>query len=548
MPNPLESLRSFLRRQPRKEEEFFLISSNSPLPPGAEILERKEVSGVPVEIGTVGGNTYYYIQEPTIGEAEHSTYTALMRILTAERMLPEGAFDRTEVSRIVEEEARRIADEYGFRAHYNITEEKLLYYVKRDLVGYGPIDVLLKDPMIEDIKAEMPTRPFGIWHRDYAEREWLNTNIVLDSAQTQALATKLAHLGGKPISTAMPIVEVILPDKHRVTITHGTEVSPKGTTISIRKFREKPMTIIHEMKMGTISPLMAAYLWTLIDNKGSVLIIGETGSGKTTLINALAILIRPSRSVTTVEEFPELNLSHGRWQSLVARRAYTVGAKIGEIDLFTLVKTSMRVRPDFLIVGEIVGAESYTLFQSIATGHGGISSFHAESADFAVKRLLQPPISVAPMYISMLNAMISTKTVPLPGGHKGRRVVSIEELAGVEDGRVVLRPLFSWNPVDDSFTPNSTDDLVNRSIYLKSLINRRQIQPQALIQELNEQITFLKNAEARGIEEFEDVAQALREYYAGKLPSKPEAVESGAETEVPEWMKPLLIESGERKE
>jgi hypothetical protein len=152
------------------------------------------------------------------------------------------------------------------------------------------------------------------------------------------------------------------------------------------------------------------------------------------------------------------------------------------------------------------------------------------------------------MYISMLNAMISTKTVPLPGGHKGRRVVSIEELAGVEDGRVVLRPLFSWNPVDDSFTPNSTDDLVNRSIYLKSLINRRQIQPQALIQELNEQITFLKNAEARGIEEFEDVAQALREYYAGKLPSKPEAVESGAETEVPEWMKPLLIESGERKE
>jgi flagellar protein FlaI len=523
MLNPVQAIKKFLSPPPPREEEFFLISSNSALPHGATVLKSETVNGIPVQIGRFEGKALYYVQEPSIGEREHDAYIMLMKNLTAELELPEGPFDSAKLSAFVEENARRIAKQYAFTPLYEAAEDKLLYYIKRDILGYGPIDVLLRDPRIEDVKAEAPATPFGVWCRQYAKYDWLETNITLDSDQMAALASKLVYMGKKTVSTAMPIVDIILPDKHRVTTTYGTEVSPKGTTLALRKFREHPLTIIHEIDFGTISPLMASYFWSIIDNKGSLLLVGETASGKTSLINALAILIRPSRSVVTVEDIPELNLSHGRWQSLTARHAYTLGTRAGEIDLFKLVATSLRLRPDFLIVGEIIGEESYTLFQSIATGHGGVSSFHAENADFAIKRLLQPPISIAPMYITMLNAIVTLRTVRLPNGNVARRVVNVDELAGVEDGTVRLKRLFMWNPNDNTFSPSSSAELASKSMFVESLSRRRETSIQAIAQELEEQVNFLQLMRSRDIKEFEDMAKALREYYAAKTPDEEEA-------------------------
>jgi flagellar protein FlaI len=518
MSSLVQWVRQILTPPPPREEEFFLISSSNKLPHGSYILNSDTINGVPMQIGTLEGKGLYYIQEPSIGEAEQAAYVMLMKNLTAELVLPEGAFDSTKLSGLVEEYARQTAEEYSFVTLYAAAKDKLLYYIKRDILGYGPIDVLLRDPLIEDVKAEAPTLPLGVWHREYAEYDLLETNVVLDSEQTAALASKLIHMGRKTVSTANPIVDVILPDKHRVTVTYGTEVSPKGTTLAVRKFRERPLTVIHEIDFGTVSPLMASYFWSIIDNRGSILIVGETGSGKTSLINALAILIRPSRSVVTVEDIPELNLSHGRWQSLTARHSYTLGTKAGEIDLFRLVATSLRLRPDFLIVGEIIGEESYTLFQSIATGHGGTSSFHAENADFAIKRLLQPPISIAPMYITMLNAIVTIRTVHLPSGRVKRRVVNVDELAGLENGNVKLRRVFTWDPNKDTFNPSSVDEVASNSLFVESLSRRRETSVQVIAQELGEQVNFLQSLRSREIREFEDIAKALREYYAEKTP------------------------------
>ncbi len=518
MSSLFQSIKQIFSPPPPREEEFFLISSNNVLPHGSRVLNSEPINGVPVQVGTFEGRGLYYIQEPLIGEAEQAAYVMLMKNLTAELELPEGAFDSAKLSQLVEDYARRIAEEYCFMTLYASAEDKLLYYIKRDILGYGPIDVLLRDPLIEDVKAEAPTLPLGVWYREYAEYGLLETNVVLDSDQTAALASKLIHMGKKTVSTAIPIVDAILPDKHRITVTYGTEVSPKGTTLSVRKFRDRPLTVVHEIEFGTMNSLMASYFWSIIDNKGSVLIVGETGSGKTSLVNAFAILIRPSRSVVTVEDIPELNLSHGRWQSLTARHAYTLGTKAGEIDLFRLVATSLRLRPDFLIVGEIIGAESYTLFQSIATGHGGISTFHAENADFAIKRLLQPPISIAPMYITMLNAIVTIRSVRLPSGGVARRIVNVDELAGLEEGGVKLKRLFTWDPNEDVFNPSSVNELVSKSLFVESLSRRREVGVQVIAQELADQSNFLQSLRSREIKEFEDVAKALREYYAEKTP------------------------------
>lgn len=518
MSSLIEGIKNIFRPAPPREDRFFLISNNNELPVGAKPLDTKVVNGVPVKIGSFMGKGLYYVQEPEIGENEHAAYIRLMRILTAELELPEGPFNAAESSTIVEQYARQVAERYAFAGLYAAAEESLMYYIRRDLLGYGPLDVLLKDPLIEDVKGEAPALPFGVWYREHAKYDWLETNITLDSEQMAALASKFAQMGGKTVSTAVPIADVILPNKHRVTITLGSEVSPKGTTLSIRKFRENPLTVIHEIDFGTISPLMASYFWSIVDNKGALLIVGETGSGKTSLINAMAILIRPARSVVTVEEIPELNLSHGRWQSLTARHSYTLGTKAGEINLFRLVATSLRLRPDFLIVGEIIGEESTTLFQSIATGHGGISSFHAENADFAIKRLLQPPISIAPMFISMLNTIVTIRTVRLPNGETARRVISVDELTGFEGGRVQMRQLFSWNPNKDTFSPNSAAEAAERSVYLESLAMRRETSKEQIAKEIEEQTAFLQSLRSRGVKEFEEVAQTLREYYAAKIP------------------------------
>lgn len=517
MSSLLEGFKNIFRPAPPREDRFFLISNNSSLPAGSKLLESKVVGGITVQIGSFKGKGLYYIQEPEIGENEKAAYIRLMRNLTAELELPEGPFNAAEASTIVEQYARQVAEQYAFAGLYAAAEESLMYYIRRDILGYGPLDVFLRDPQIEDVKGEAPALPLGVWYREFAKYDWLETNVTLDSEQMAALASKFAQMGGRSVSTAAPIVDVILPNKHRVTMTYGEEVS-KGTTISIRKFRENPLTVIHELDFGTISPLMASYFWSIIDNKGALLIVGETGSGKTSLINAMAILIRPSRSIVTVEEIPELNLSHGRWQSLTARRSYTLGTKAGEINLFRLVMTSLRLRPDFLIVGEIIGEESYTLFQSIATGHGGMSSFHAENADFAIKRLLQPPISIAPMYISMLDAIVTIRTVRLPNGETARRVVSVDELTGLEGGNVQMKRLFSWNPNEDVFSPTSAMEITERSAYLGLLSMRKEVPRQRIAEEIEEQTAFLQRLRSHGMKEFEEVAQALREYYAVKIP------------------------------
>lgn len=311
------------------------------------------------------GETLYWVDEIPMSPAERGIYSRIMDILYWELRPPPAGVDPTEYFR---REARRIVIRYRLRLGRTpgVSWAKILYYVERDTIGFGPIDPLMRDPNIEDISCDGVGRRIYVWHRRY---EYIPTNLAFyNEEELDALIVKLVHMAGKHVSVAFPIVDAILPGGHRLAVTYRKEVSTSGSTFTIRKFREDPITIVDMIRWGTVSPEVAAYLWMLIEHKMTGLVIGVTGAGKTSTLNALATLLRPTLKVVTIEDTPELRLPLENWVQLVSRPSYGIGAeKIGEVTLYDLIKVSLRYRPDIIIVGEVRGEEAYVLFQAMAS-------------------------------------------------------------------------------------------------------------------------------------------------------------------------------------
>jgi len=303
----------------------------------------------------------------------------------------------------------------------------------------------------------------------------------------------------------------MLPGKDRFAATFKREVSPKGGSFSIRRFRDEPFSIVDLVEMGTLNEEIAAYFWLLIENRMTIAVMGGTGAGKTSTLNALATLIKPSMKIVTVEEIPELNLQHENWVQMVARESYGLGAmKTGEVSLYDLVKTSLRYRPDYIVVGEIRGEEAFVLFQALATGHGGLTTLHAESLDYSVKRLTSPPMNVAPTYIPLINVAAMVERVQLPnlvaGGMTfGRRIKSIMEIKDFERYKTVSY----WNPARDSFVTS-----LRKSNQLKKIASRHGVSIDKVLIELEARADFIKDLKAKGIRKNVDLARHITNYYS----------------------------------
>ncbi|MEM0322139.1 MAG: type II/IV secretion system ATPase subunit, partial [Thermoprotei archaeon] len=268
----------------------------------------------------------------------------------------------------------------------NVAWSKILYYVERDIVGFGPLDPLMRDLSIEDISVDGAKKPVYVFHSKY---ESMPTNLVFEKEEDlDDYVVRLIHISGKHISTAFPLVDATLPGRHRLMATYRQEITPFGSTVTIRKFRTDPVTIVDMLNYGTLNEPIAAYLWLMMENRLSAIVIGATAAGKTTLLNALVSMVRPGSKVITIEEVQEMNLALDNWVPMISRPSYGLSSeKVGEVSLFDLVKASLRMRPDVLVVGEVRGEEAYVLFQAISTGHGGLCTIHAEDVRSAIKRL-----------------------------------------------------------------------------------------------------------------------------------------------------------------
>jgi len=482
------------------------------IPRGYKIVERYPLYEpfVHVAIGQnpKTGEYKYFLDELQLDSLERTIYNRILDILLAEIEPPKKEVE--DPRKFFAEEAKKIVDKYRISLGWlpEVSWYKILYHAEKDLVGFGHIDALMRDPNIEDISCDGVKKPVYVWHRKY---ESIETNLTFNTdEELDNLVVKLVHMAGKHVSSAFPIVDASLPGKHRLAVCYRREVTPFGTAFTIRKFREDPYSIIDLINLGTFSEEMAAYFWLCLENRASIMVLGGTAAGKTTALNALACLIKPGSKIITIEETAELNLPHENWVSLIARQSYGLGASgIGEVTLFDLVKTSMRHRPDILIVGEVRGQEAYVLFQALATGHGGMCTMHAEDLDSAVKRLTQKPMDIAPAYIPLMNIVLTVRRVHLEK-RKGerrahRRVVYVDEIADYED----YRNVFKWRPAKDDFVST-----LNNSVMLASISEHVGLTRKELIKEIERRKKVLHWMRVRGIRSYKDVANIIAEYYS----------------------------------
>jgi len=286
------------------------------------------------------GDIMYVLEEIELDSVERQVYEELRRIVMLELPPPEELSKVGDVKNYLLNELKRIVGRYRklFRNVSPSSFAKFLYYMDRDLLGYGPIDALMRDENIEDISCDGVGRPVYVFHRRY---ESIPTNIVpMTDKGLDDLVVKLIHMSGRHVSVATPIVDAQLPDGSRIAVTYRREVSPGGSTFTIRRFRKNPLTFTELVKFGNISAEIAGYFWTMLDNGRSFLVLGVTGAGKTSFLNAMATFIRPHMKIITVEEVPEINLPHKNWVRLVTRQSYG-SEKINEITLFDLVKATL---------------------------------------------------------------------------------------------------------------------------------------------------------------------------------------------------------------
>ncbi len=318
------------------------------------------------------------------------------------------------------------------------------YYVKRNVLQNGVLEPVLRDPYIEDIHC-VGVREINLYHKILGMVE---TNIRFkDVVELDKYAKSMSERMGRPASISRPIIDGALPDGSRINIVYADDVSVAGPTFTIRKFSTEPLSAAQLAGWNTLSPQEAAYLWLCLENGMSVFVCGETASGKTTLLNAIFPFIRYDQKIFSAEDTLEVQPPHAVWQQLSTRE---FGPEDSKVDTFALLRSGLRSRPNYIIVGEIRGKEGNVAFQAMQTGIPVMATFHAASVKRMIQRFTGAPISVPVTNMDNLNVAVFLAGV-YRGGKLIRRVLSIEEILGYSEsmGGVMTRAVFVWNPVND---------------------------------------------------------------------------------------------------
>ncbi|MBN2102279.1 MAG: type II/IV secretion system ATPase subunit [Candidatus Aenigmarchaeota archaeon] len=384
----------------------------------------------------------------------------------------------------------------------------LEYYIERDVIGLGKIESLMQDADIEDISCDGTNVPIYVYHRD-PKLNSLKTNVSFDDKEDlDMFVMKLSQKCGRSVSVSEPLVNGGLPDGSRVQATLGTDIAMKGSNFTIRKFTAMPLTPIHLVDKGTADSTMLAYLWLAIENRKSILISGGTATGKTSFLNALSLFLKPSLKVVSIEDTPELRLSHPHWVPEVARTPLSgEGSKIGEVSLFDLLKESLRQRPDYIIVGEVRGKEAYVLFQQIATGHSGLATIHAASLPQLIDRLVTPPISLPATLIENIDIIIFLTQVKIEKNYM-RKVNEILEITGVEKERPVANTVFKWKSIGDKF------ESVNESKVMHDIAEMTAMKETEIINEIGRRKAVLEWMHDRKIYDYKEFTDLINQYYS----------------------------------
>ncbi|MBX4196557.1 type II/IV secretion system ATPase subunit [Candidatus Pacearchaeota archaeon] len=450
------------------------------------------------------GELVYEIEEPILRDDEQQSLEKLEQAML-EVININVAVEKTieATTNYIDKTARLLIAELNIKISAD-TYNKLFYYLFRDFIGLNEIDPVLRDYFIEDIECNGIDTPVYLIHRVYRN---MRTNIKFkDMEKLASFVEKLAQRCGRYVSYAQPLLDGTLPDGSRVNATYTKDVTSRGPTFTIRKFTKVPWTPTQLIAFNTMSPEMLAYFWILLQYKSSILIAGGTASGKTTLLNALAFFIPPEARVVSIEDTREINLPRENWLPAVSRTSIGVG-KVGEVDLFALLKSSFRQSPDYLIVGEVRGKEAFVLFQGMASGHASLSTMHADSVDTLIRRLQTPPINLSPTLVNSLDC-VAIATHATSRQQETRRVREIVEILNVErDGTALINTPFIWNPNQDVFY------FKKQSKVFEKIAARRGISLEKLQKEFLTRSKLLYELYKNKVFGFDEVGKIINDYY-----------------------------------
>ncbi|MEM4878310.1 MAG: ATPase, T2SS/T4P/T4SS family, partial [Thermoplasmata archaeon] len=382
-----------------------------------------------------------------------------------------------------------------------LDRERIFYYLKRDFIKYQKIDPLINDEYIEDISCDGVNVPIYVYHRTYGS---IKTNIIFaDDSELNSFIVYIAQKCMKQISVSDPILDGTTPEGHRVQATYSREVTTRGGTFTIRRFKEKPFTPTDLIKFGTASPEMIAYLWLGVELGESMIVVGGPASGKTSTLNAIAIFIPPAAKIVSIEDTREINLPHQNWipgttRSGIGEKSIT-GKASGEIDMYDLVRAALRQRPRYIIVGEVRGRETYTMFQAMATGHTTYSTMHAESVKAMVNRLENPPIGTPRILMTALNNVIVQTQIKVRD-EIVRRIKEIVEIVGFEPetNELITNVVFEWDPKKDRFIFRGHSYLFDKIINLKNWTHEE------MDKEFERRINVIRYLDKKNITDFRD--------------------------------------------
>jgi len=388
-------------------------------------------------------------------------------------------------------------------------KDKIFYHLFAEFLGYGKIDILMNDEGIEDISCDGPNISIFLYHKKYEE---VSTNIFFENVdELDSFVVRLSQICGKQISIYSPIVDGKLPDGSRLQTTLAKTVT-QGSTFTIRRFRENPLTPIDLIKFKSISIDMAAYFWMAIERGGSILFCGGTASGKTTALNALSLFIPPAYKIISIEDTREVSLPHKNWIAGTTRQGFSSSDenKTGkDIDMFDLIRAALRQRPKVIIVGEVRGKEAYSLFQAMATGHTSYATVHASTIHTLIQRLENPPISLPRALLTSLDIIVFQNATEIDG-KSVRRVTSVTEIIKLDTdtNQLIFMEPFRWiSKTDDRFEISGSSKILN-NIRLQNDWDEKQLNT-----ELENRKIILQWMIDKNIRDYKDVGNIVSEYH-----------------------------------
>jgi len=467
----------------------------------------------------------YHAIEPELDDNERIKHDRLLKIIVKKAPEKDSILTDEELKEVLREliDETIIVDEKAVEAEKekkgrskkvkkhekiratSLQKDNIEYYLTKNIVGGSDIECFMRDPYIEDIHI-VSGEKIHLIHKVFS---MIKTNVEIPKESAALFARKLSEKMGAPVSEGQPIADGVLPDGSRGNIIYSDAISIKGPSMTIRRFTETPISITQLIKWGTLSAGIAAYLWICLQYGRSFFICGGTACGKTTTMNSIIPFIPPEKKIYTTESTPEMQVPHTVWQQLLTK---TTGPEEGQVDMFALLRAALRSRPEYIIPGEVRGAEGNIVFGAMQTGHPVMTTFHAGSVTKVIQRFTGDPINVPKTFMDNLDFVVIQLAVE-QGGKILRRVVSIDEIEGYNravDG-IMSRNAFDWDAINDThrFVANRNSYILEKKI----AVNAGYADPAEIYDEYDKRKHILERMVEENIMDYYEVVQFIWGFY-----------------------------------